>query len=230
MLRVVIRLYGRELETAPRRPATNSSRWFSIRMRRAAYGSITRRSILRIFRRAPEFNNSPSRSTLTFCRATTRGFAIAVCDTATLEHGLMVRQVHAAPLMADPLPQAWIGLPAVDFVPPITEPPDVWYLPGVEGRLKLPIATKHPVHIHLLVNMTPSSQLEGSITAMQRNMNAVIPILKTLSQLDLRNGRMEIALLDLTQPGASRSSRRVWDEAQLGPKCRRRLFWRSSQG
>ncbi len=141
--------------------------------------------------------------------------AIAVCDTATLEHGLIFRRVHAAPLPTDPLPEAWTGLPAVDFVPPITEPPDVWYLPGVEGRLKLPIATRRPVHLHLLVNLTPSSTQAGSIAAMQRNMSAVIPILKALSQIDLRNGRMEAALLDLTnlrvafeQSGADRLD---WD-------------------
>jgi hypothetical protein len=124
--------------------------------------------------------------------------AIAVCDTATLEHGMIIRQVHAAPLKADPLPEAWAGLPAVDFIPPITEPPDVWYLPGVEGRLNLPVTTRRPVHIQLLVNITPSSQQEGSITAMRRNMNAMIPILKAFSQIKVRNGSMGTALLDLT--------------------------------
>jgi hypothetical protein len=124
--------------------------------------------------------------------------AIAICDTATLEHGLMVRQIHASPLKTDPLPEAWAGLPAVDFIPPITEPPDVWYLPGVQGRLNLPLTTRRPVHIHLLVNITPSWQSAGSITAMQRNMNAVIPIMKVFSQIDVRTGSMETAVLDLT--------------------------------
>jgi hypothetical protein len=124
--------------------------------------------------------------------------AIAVCDTATLEHGLLLRRVHIDPPENDPLPEAWAGLPVVDFIPPITEPPDVWYLPGVEGRLNLPVATRHPVHIHLLANITPSSQLAGSISAMQRNMNAVIPILKVFSQINVRNGSVDAALLDLT--------------------------------
>jgi hypothetical protein len=46
--------------------------------------------------------------------------------------------------------------------------------------------------------MTPSSQLAGSISAIERNMNAVIPVMKAFSQIDLRNGRMDVALLDLT--------------------------------
>ena len=123
---------------------------------------------------------------------------IAVCDTSTLEHGLIFRQVRAAPLKTDPLPEAWTGLPLVDFLPPITEPPDVWYLPGVGGRLNLPLATRRPVHVHLLVNITPSWQSAGSIAALRRNMDALIPTLKVLSQIDVRNGSIETALLDLT--------------------------------
>jgi hypothetical protein len=124
--------------------------------------------------------------------------AIAVCDTATLEHGLILRHVRAAPLEADPLPNAWAGLPAVDFLPPVTEPPDVWYLPGVEGHLNLPLATKRPVHLHVLLNITPSWQSAGSIAALRSYMNALTPILKVLSQIELPNGTRETALLDLT--------------------------------
>lgn len=124
--------------------------------------------------------------------------AIAICDTATLEHGVITRQVHVPPLVNDPLPRAWGNLPAVDFIPPITEPPDVWYLPGVEGRLNLPVVTRHPVRIHLLVNLTPSWGDSGSVAALHRNMNAVIPIMKALLQIALTNGSMDLALLDLT--------------------------------
>jgi hypothetical protein len=123
--------------------------------------------------------------------------AIAVCDTATLEHSVIFRQAHADPLRPEPLTEAWAGLPAVEFLPPITQPPDVWYLPGIEHRLNLGINTRRSIHIQLLVNTTPSDA--GSLSAMQTNMSLMIPALKVLSQMDVRNGSIDVAFLDLTQ-------------------------------
>lgn len=124
--------------------------------------------------------------------------AIAVCDTATLEHSLIFREVHAEPLKSDPLQNAWAGLPAVEFLPAITDPPDVWYLPGIEQRLHLSVPTRRQVHIHLLVNTTPSTRVAGSGAAMRNNMSAVIPALKVLSQIDVPKGSIDAAFLDLT--------------------------------
>ncbi len=123
--------------------------------------------------------------------------AIAVCDTATMEHSVVFRQAHADPLKPDPLPEAWSGLPAVEFLPPITQPPDVWYLPGIEHRLNLGVNTRRSVHLQLLVNTTPSDA--GSLSAMQTNMSLMIPALKVLSQMHVQNGSVDIAFLDLTQ-------------------------------
>ncbi len=123
--------------------------------------------------------------------------AIAVCDTATLEHSVIFRQANADPLRPDPLPEAWTGLPAVEFLPQITQPPDVWYLPGIEHRLNLGVNTRRKVHIQLLVNTTASDA--GSLSAMQTNMSLMIPALKVLSQMDVRNGSIDVAFLDLTQ-------------------------------
>jgi hypothetical protein len=125
--------------------------------------------------------------------------AIAVCDTATLEHSVIFRGVHAEALASDPLPNAWSGLPAVEFIPAITEPPDVWYLPGIEHRLNLAAPTRRPVHIQLLVNTTPSARAAGSLEAMRANMSATIPALKAISQIDVPNGSVDVAFLDLTR-------------------------------
>ena len=200
MLRVVIRLYGRELE---KRRGTGE--FVTLVQYTDSAGRIWQHhTSLDLANLPPGTGNQQlAIAQYAFVLPGDYSLAIAICDTATLEHGLMVRQVHAAALKADPLPEAWVGLPAVDFIPPITEPPDVWYLPGVEGRLNLPLATRRPVHIHLLVNITPSWQSAGSITALQRNMSAVIPIMKVLSQIDIRNGSMETAVLDLTHLGVA---------------------------
>jgi hypothetical protein len=195
MLRVVIRLHGRELEE--RRGA---GEFVTLVQYTDGAGRIWQNHTTLDLAKLPPGTGVQQLAIAQYAYVLPGDYslAIAVCDSATLEHGLIVRQVHAAPLAIDPLPKAWTGLPAVDFIPPTPEPPDVWYLPGVEGRLKLPVATRRPVHLHLLVNMTPSSELAGSISAMQRNMNAVIPIMKAFSQIDLGNGRMDAALLDLT--------------------------------
>jgi hypothetical protein len=124
--------------------------------------------------------------------------SIALCDTATLEHSVTLRKVHIAPLKSDPLPESWAALPAVEFIPGINEPPDVWYLPAIGNRLRLPVKTRRPVHVQIVVNTTPTQRAAGSLTTLRNNMSVLIPALKVLSQIDLANGSIDAALLDLT--------------------------------
>jgi len=195
MLRVVVRLHGRELEKR-----RGMGEFLTLVQYRDSAGRIWQHHTSLDLAKLPVGigTRQLALAEYAFVLPGDYSLVIAVCDTATLEHGLILRQVQAAPLKADPLPEAWSGLPAVDFLPPITEPPDVWYLPGVEGRLNLPLATRRRVDIHLLVNITPSSKSAGSIAALRANMEALIPTLKVLSQIDVRNGSIDTALLDLT--------------------------------
>ncbi|MGD1071228.1 MAG: hypothetical protein ABSB15_13890 [Bryobacteraceae bacterium] len=141
--------------------------------------------------------------------------SIALCDTATLEHSVTLRKVHVAPLKTDPLPDSWTGLPSVEFIPGVTEPPDVWYLPGNGNRLRLPVATHRPVHVQILVNTTPTQRSAGSVTALRSNMSVLIPALKILSQMEVANGSIDAALLDLTHRRVSFEQKNVqalnWD-------------------
>ncbi len=142
--------------------------------------------------------------------------SIAICDTATLEHSVTLRKVHVAPLKTDPLPDSWAALPRVEFIPGITEPPDVWYLPDVGNRLRLPVATRRPVHVQIVVNTTPTQRASGSVTTMRTNMSVLIPALKVLSQIDLAKGSIDAALLDLTHRRVSFEQKDVqrlnWDD------------------
>jgi hypothetical protein len=124
--------------------------------------------------------------------------SLAVCDPGTLEHSTAIRKVHVAPLKTEPLPDLWKGLPPVEIVPSTPDPPDVWFLPEIESRLNLPVVTKRPVHIELVLNTTPSQRVSGSASAMRDNMRVLIPALKILSQMQLRNGTIHATLLDLT--------------------------------
>ena len=122
---------------------------------------------------------------------------LAVLATATQEHSIVQRTLHVAALKNDPLPEAWRDLPAVEFLSD-TATPDAWFLPSVSGRLHLPLETRRPVRIELLVNVTPSEQA----SAMRRNsrtLGALIPALKVLSQIDARTGSLNIAALDLAR-------------------------------
>lgn len=122
---------------------------------------------------------------------------LAVFATATQEHSIAQRTLHVAALKNDPLPEAWRDLPPVEF-PSDTTTPDAWFLPSVSGRLHLPLETRRPVRIELLVNLTPSEQA----SAMRRNsrtLGVLIPALKVLSQIDTRNGSLNISALDLAR-------------------------------
>jgi len=123
---------------------------------------------------------------------------VAAIDTHTGEHSVVVRKLHVAPLRTDPLPGAWAGLPEVEFIAPTTESPDVWFLPTVQNHLRLPLQTRRRIHLQILVNTTPSERASGSAAAMRRNMNLLIPALKTLSSLEIANGSIDAAFLDLT--------------------------------
>jgi len=141
--------------------------------------------------------------------------SIALCDSATLENSVTLRKVHVAPLKTDPLPESWAGLPRVEFIPGVTEPPDVWYLPENGNRLRLPVATRRPLHVQILVNTTPTQRASGSVTALRSNMSVLIPALKVLSQMDLASGSIDAALLDLTHRRVTFEQRHVqaldWD-------------------
>ena len=124
--------------------------------------------------------------------------ALAVVDTQTHDHGVREERVHVAATRNDPLPDAWRSLPAVEFLAP-DEPPAFWYQPDIRGRLHLPLETRRPVRVDVLVNLTPSERASGSPGAQNNNLRVLLPALKVLSQMDLRNGSMNVSLLDLTR-------------------------------
>lgn len=126
------------------------------------------------------------------------GLAIAIFANATGEHSVIKRRLHVPPLKNDPLPGAWSDLPPVEFVPP-SMPPDNWYLPSIRGKLRLAVETHEPVHIDLVVNLTPSEELTGSTRAQNRTLGLLLPSTKLLSQVDWGSAEFSLALLDLSR-------------------------------
>jgi hypothetical protein len=124
--------------------------------------------------------------------------SIAAFANATGDHSATRRRLHVPPLKNDPLPGAWRDLPAVEFLPPAMLP-DSWYLPSIEGKLHLAVEPREPVHVDLVVNLTPSEQLAGSTRVQNRNFGVLLPATKVLSQVDWGNSTFSLALLDLSR-------------------------------
>jgi len=131
-------------------------------------------------------------------------YRVALClfDSATGEHNVAHRTLHVAPLKSDPLPGMWENLPPVEFVSG-GEPPDSWFLPYLRERLILPLETRRKIRIDLLVNVSSSEPPEGAKTAKASNLAVILPALKVISQMDVRNGTMNVALLDLARHSVS---------------------------
>jgi hypothetical protein len=121
--------------------------------------------------------------------------AMAILDTETGEHGLLRKTMHVAPLKDDPLPGSWQGIPPVEFLES-TDPPDMWFQPMLRGRLHLPLQTRTPARIELLM-ILPSERGTGEYH--NRIMGKLVSSLKTLSEMDVRNGSLSTAVLDLTR-------------------------------
>jgi hypothetical protein len=130
--------------------------------------------------------------------------SLAVCDSETLEHSFVERTFRASALRGDPLPEAWRDLPAVEFVRNFGGP-EFWFQPYVRGRVQLSLATSKAVHVDLIMNLTPSERASGSIRNFRNNMSVLVPALKVLSGIQLRDGSLDVTLLDLTR-------RRAWEE------------------
>ncbi len=123
---------------------------------------------------------------------------IGVFDTNNSDHWVRSETLKVAPFKNDPLPYAWRDLPPIEFHPP-EETPDSWYLPTVTGRLHLPVQTRHPLKIDILVNLTPSERATGSQRIQDRNLSVLLPTMKALAQMDLKAGSLKVESLDLTR-------------------------------
>jgi len=121
--------------------------------------------------------------------------AIGLFHTETQESSFTRRLLRVAPLKNDPLPEAWRDLPPVEVLSP-DGPPDEWFRPSVIGRLHLPLETRRPVHIDLLMNLPPEL---ASGWYYQASMGVLLPALKVISQVEVRNGSLDVALLDLAR-------------------------------
>jgi hypothetical protein len=133
----------------------------------------------------------------TFVRPGDYQVAVAILDTKSNEHAVKRTKLHVPELAHDPLPDVWRNLPEVDYAS-ISDLPDMWYLPEISSRLNLPFQNEKPVRVEVVVNESPTELATRRVgRAMKRNMGNLIPALKVISQMEIKNGSMNITLLDL---------------------------------
>jgi hypothetical protein len=123
--------------------------------------------------------------------------AAAIYDTETNAHSLKRQALRVPQLPHDPLPDSWSGVAPVEFLDP-ADRPDVWYLPEIKSRLHLRLNTARPVRVEVLVNESASDAAGSRVgQATRRNFAILIPALKVISQIDVINGSLNVAMLDL---------------------------------
>jgi hypothetical protein len=126
--------------------------------------------------------------------------ALALYDNRTGEHNFGRRKLHIPTLRPDPLPSAWQDLPTVEYwAAKDANATDNLFHPDIDGKLNLHLAARNPVHIELVADLTSLIGIGASHTAYTDYLAAVIPTMKTLGQIDIGNGALDLAFLDLEQ-------------------------------
>lgn len=121
---------------------------------------------------------------------------VVLFDSATGEHNLTLLGIHVDPLKKDSLPELWRGLPSWEFWDPLDDK-DAFFRPDVEGRLHLKPATKRPVQLEILADLTPSDLFHGNARFYDHYLSVVVPLMKALGQMDLDNGSVNVSTVDL---------------------------------
>lgn len=126
--------------------------------------------------------------------------SVALWDKKSGEHNFLRRLFHVDAYRSDPLPEMWRGLPAFEFWGTKRDGPDYVFHSDIEGRPNLTLATRRPIEMDVLLDMTPSAEIfRGNYGYYNHYLGAALPTFKVLNQIDLKNGSRRAAALDLVQ-------------------------------
>jgi hypothetical protein len=126
--------------------------------------------------------------------------SVALWDKKSGEHNFLRRLFHVDAYRNDPLPEMWRGLPAFEFWSTKRDGPDYMFHADIEGRPNLSLATRRPIEMEVLLDMTPSAEIfRGNYGYYNRYLSAALPTFKIFNQINLRNGSRTAAALDLVQ-------------------------------
>jgi hypothetical protein len=147
--------------------------------------------------------------------------AVALWDKKSGEHNFLRRLFHVDAYKDDPLPAMWRGLDAFEFWSTKRDGPEFIFHSDIEGRLNLPLATRRPIHMEVLLDLTPSAEFfRGNYAYYTAYLSAAVPLFKVFSQIKVANGSRTAAALDIVQ-------RRIAFEQAIGPSDGKDLDWPS---
>jgi hypothetical protein len=195
--RLSIRVNGGEIE----RRRGNTTLMMMVKLQDAAGKSYTTRRFIDL--RQPPYTSAKH---LDFTEWSATAFLLpgdyelmfAMADLNSREHNLAKKKLHVGPLSGDPIPGAWRDVPPVEFIESL-EPPDSWFVPEATGRLSLPVISKRRVRLDVVLNTALSETSRQVQRRPQQSLASLIAALKVLAQLDVRDGRLNIALLDVAR-------------------------------
>ncbi|HJZ63327.1 MAG TPA: hypothetical protein VKD70_03345 [Candidatus Acidoferrum sp.] len=125
--------------------------------------------------------------------------AMALYYSGQAGHSLLLKKLAVSPPKNDPLPEAWRGLSTVEFCDPQPEGLDEFLLPRIEGQLNLPVNNQRPIRVEIFENLTPyTAELRTPLWYHER-LRVYLPILKSLAQLKMRNGSLNLATMDFAR-------------------------------
>jgi hypothetical protein len=126
--------------------------------------------------------------------------SVALWDKKSGEHNFLRRLFHVAAYKNDPLPEMWRGLDAFEFWSTKRDGPEFMFHSDIEGRLHLPLATRRPVKLEVLLDMSPSAEIfRGSFGHYNNYLATALPMFKVFSQIAPSNGWRSAAALDLIE-------------------------------
>jgi hypothetical protein len=124
----------------------------------------------------------------------------ALWDKKSGEHNFLHRLFHVDAYKNDPLPGMWRGLDAFEFWSTKRDGPEFMFHSDVEGHLHLPLATRRPVHLEVLLDLTPSAEIfRGNYGEYNYYLAGAVAMFKVFSQITLSKGSRSAAVLDLVQ-------------------------------
>ena len=126
--------------------------------------------------------------------------SVALWDKKSGEHNFLRRLFHVGAYKNDPLPEMWRGLDAFEFWSTKRDGPEFMFHSDIEGRLHLPLATRRPVHLEVLLDMSPAAEVfRGSFGYYNNYLAVALPMFKVFSQITPTNGWRSAAALDLIE-------------------------------
>lgn len=137
--------------------------------------------------------------------AYTVGFVLF--DRVSGQRSVALRTLKVRPISGDPLPEISRNLPKVEFFQRGVDE-NLEALPELRSRLWIPLVTRRPLHVEVVVNFAAPEPVRGppgfsdrnarNLRARhQNNVARMLGVIKVLSQMELSNGSLHITALDI---------------------------------